>query len=113
MAAVEAVGVVAAEQQIVAMVAEQLVVARQAGQEVAAAAAADEVGEGGAGEDVVVGAAVKSGHRSEERRVGKECVSTCRSRWSPDHSKKKNTQITRRKSSRYEKNPIPMHATNS
>src|SRR3546814_19493346 len=22
---------------------------------------------------------------SEERRVGKECVSTCRSRWSPDH----------------------------
>src|SRR3546814_1592425 len=22
-------------------------------------------------------------HRSEERRVGKECVSTCRSRWSP------------------------------
>src|SRR3546814_14573892 len=26
--------------------------------------------------------------RSEERRVGKECVSTCRSRWSPYHSKK-------------------------
>src|SRR3546814_16325290 len=25
------------------------------------------------------------GTRSEERRVGKECVSTCRSRWSPDH----------------------------
>src|SRR3546814_18136437 len=25
------------------------------------------------------------GIRSEERRVGKECVSTCRSRWSPDH----------------------------
>src|SRR3546814_13101657 len=23
--------------------------------------------------------------RSEERRVGKECVSTCRSRWSADH----------------------------
>src|SRR3546814_2156156 len=23
--------------------------------------------------------------RSEERRVGKECVSTCRSRWSQDH----------------------------
>src|SRR3546814_10777225 len=22
---------------------------------------------------------------SEERRVGKECVNTCRSRWSPDH----------------------------
>src|SRR3546814_11387576 len=27
--------------------------------------------------------------RSEERRVGKECVSTCRSRWSPYHTKKK------------------------
>src|SRR3546814_11210760 len=26
--------------------------------------------------------------RSEERRVGKECVSTCRSRWTPQHSKK-------------------------
>src|SRR3546814_9946657 len=25
------------------------------------------------------------GVRSEERRVGKECVSTCRSRWSPYH----------------------------
>src|SRR3546814_13619443 len=23
--------------------------------------------------------------RSEERRVGKECVSTCRYRWAPDH----------------------------
>src|SRR3546814_21090574 len=31
--------------------------------------------------------AVKIGivQRSEERRVGKECVSTCRSRWSPYH----------------------------
>src|SRR3546814_17676561 len=28
--------------------------------------------------------------RSEERRVGKECVSTCRSRWSPYHYKKQN-----------------------
>src|SRR3546814_19690596 len=27
--------------------------------------------------------------RSEERRVGKECVRTCRSRWSPYPSKKK------------------------
>src|SRR3546814_20032872 len=26
--------------------------------------------------------------RSEERRVGKECVSTCRSRWSQYHTKK-------------------------
>src|SRR3546814_15144826 len=34
-------------------------------------------------------AAIFSQNRSEERRVGKECVSTCRSRWSPSHSKKK------------------------
>src|SRR3546814_14182531 len=27
--------------------------------------------------------------RSEERRVGKECVSTCRARWSPYHKKNK------------------------
>src|SRR3546814_12182592 len=27
--------------------------------------------------------------RSEERRVGKECASKCRSRWSPGHKKKK------------------------
>src|SRR3546814_13774826 len=31
--------------------------------------------------------------RSEERRVGKECVSTCRSRWSPYHEKKKRIQL--------------------
>src|SRR3546814_1789885 len=31
------------------------------------------------------GDAITIGHRSEERRVGKECVSTCRSRWSPYH----------------------------
>src|SRR3546814_14184070 len=31
---------------------------------------------------------------SEERRVGKECVSTCRSRWSPYHSKKKTSNTT-------------------
>src|SRR3546814_12950455 len=31
----------------------------------------------------------RSKARSEERRVGKECVSTCRSRWSPYHKKKK------------------------
>src|SRR3546814_17227172 len=27
---------------------------------------------------------ILEGDRSEERRVGKECVSTCRSRWAPD-----------------------------
>src|SRR3546814_14796358 len=30
----------------------------------------------------------KGEERSEERRVGKECVSKCRFRWSPDHYKK-------------------------
>src|SRR3546814_16398127 len=32
--------------------------------------------------------------RSEERRVGKECVSPCRSRWSPYHYKKKQQNKT-------------------
>src|SRR3546814_11302596 len=38
-------------------------------------------------EDVVGGGMQvgQLGNSSEERRVGKECVSTCRSRWSPDH----------------------------
>src|SRR3546814_20849356 len=31
------------------------------------------------------GGRFRRGGRSEERRVGKECVSTCRSRWSPYH----------------------------
>src|SRR3546814_16558767 len=36
---------------------------------------------------------VQSGQRrSEESRVGKECVSTVRSRWGQDHEKKKNKQ---------------------
>src|SRR3546814_12042176 len=30
--------------------------------------------------------------RSEERRVGKECVSTCRSRWSPYHYNKQDRE---------------------
>src|SRR3546814_840113 len=32
-----------------------------------------------------VGRVLQLPYRSEERRVGKECVSTCRSRWSPYH----------------------------
>src|SRR3546814_16185919 len=39
-------------------------------------------------------AGVTARWRSEERRVGKECVRTCRSRGSPYHSKK-NTNTTR------------------
>src|SRR3546814_11773693 len=39
--------------------------------------------------------AVLGSDRSEERRVGKECVSTCSSRGSPSHSKKKiKTNVT-------------------
>src|SRR3546814_12058043 len=34
---------------------------------------------------LLTAAAVAVLNRSEERRVGKECVSTCRSRWSPYH----------------------------
>src|SRR3546814_4223772 len=46
------------------------------------------------GSDAIAGASAGGGAatsrsdaeiRSEERRVGKECVSTCRSRWSPYH----------------------------
>src|SRR3546814_20668422 len=37
--------------------------------------------------------------RSEERRVGNECVSKCRSRWSPYHSKKKSENLRK-----YQKN---------
>src|SRR3546814_7871568 len=42
------------------------------------------VGKMTGGIDVVLDGA-PSPSRSEERRVGKECVSTCRSRWSPYH----------------------------
>src|SRR3546814_17086628 len=36
--------------------------------------------------------------RSEERRVGKECVRTCRSRWSPYHTNKQRRRTTTDKS---------------
>src|SRR3546814_18553431 len=44
------------------------------------------VGENGAGKSTLM-SILYGFYRSEERRVGKECVSTCRSRWSPYHSK--------------------------
>src|SRR3546814_12781934 len=34
--------------------------------------------------------------RSEERRVGKECVSTCRSRWEPSNKNKKQHIVNRK-----------------
>src|SRR3546814_13210034 len=49
------------------------------------------VPDGGGAEELVLAAFLPSSVggigkiRSEERRVGKECVSTFRSRWSPDH----------------------------
>src|SRR3546814_17126532 len=39
--------------------------------------------------ELALGALGRDVHRSEVRRVGKEFVSTCRSRWSPYHKKKK------------------------
>src|SRR3546814_18298381 len=47
--------------------------------------------DGSAIADVILNqaAAQNADLRSEERRVGKECVSTCKSRWTPDHRKKK------------------------
>src|SRR3546814_12745363 len=36
-------------------------------------------------DDAEVKIRIEGRKRSEERRVGKECVSTCRSRWSPYH----------------------------
>src|SRR3546814_17568760 len=42
----------------------------------------------------LVGLAFEIGlERSEERRVGKECVSTCRSRWAPYHLTKNTIHI--------------------
>src|SRR3546814_9974094 len=44
------------------------------------------LGHGGqAGHEIALGELRPGPRRSEERRVGKECVSTCRSRWSPYH----------------------------
>src|SRR3546814_16491146 len=46
--------------------------------------------EGGRVEIFGIADAVANGSRSEERRVGKEWGSTCRSRRAPDHENKKN-----------------------
>src|SRR3546814_17550875 len=50
-----------------------------------------------AGRDQADGIVVRQpdpGGRSEERRVGNECVSTCRARWSRSHIKKKKKKDT-------------------
>src|SRR3546814_17165331 len=54
-------------------------------------------------DDVVVERGIRrieGNARSEERRVGKECVSTCRSRWSPYHYKKTLIQIKKHEQER-------------
>src|SRR3546814_15109867 len=43
------------------------------------------------GETVTLMGRSGCGKRSEERRVGKECVSKCRYRWRRDHEKRKTT----------------------
>src|SRR3546814_11619029 len=48
----------------------------------------------GKADSLRVGTMPRTTPRSEERRVGKECVSTCRSRWSPYHYKKKNNKTS-------------------
>src|SRR3546814_13162125 len=55
--------------------------------------------------DQLDAANLRVGMRSEERRVGKECVSTCRSRWSPSHKKK----TTHRNQRRSEQNTATQH----
>src|SRR3546814_12912589 len=68
-----------------------IVIGELALEQVGAIRIAHEFAERGVGQRRIGGLAVLVGgkqlhlHRSEERRVGKECVSTCRSRWSPYH----------------------------
>src|SRR3546814_17387008 len=54
--------------------------------------------------------------RSDERRVGKECDSTCRSRWSPYHytnnlPKKPSTRPLQHTTDHHVSNPPPKHTT--
>src|SRR3546814_16662785 len=51
--------------------------------------------------------------RSEERRVGKECVSTCRSRWSPYHYKKKKQKVQIRTNDNISRSSSKRHTTTS
>src|SRR3546814_17432438 len=48
--------------------------------------------------------------RSEERRVGKECVSTCRSRWSPYHEKKNARKTSESPTQHHQKQSKPQNA---
>src|SRR3546814_17613904 len=50
---------------------------------------------GGDAIKAIQGHVLAQASRSEERRVGKECVSTGRARWSPVHKKKKTIRTIR------------------
>src|SRR3546814_15719861 len=54
---------------------------------------------------------LQCGFRSEERRVGKECVRTCRSRWSPSHEKKNKTHSHRASTDRDDASTKLQHNT--
>src|SRR3546814_5185074 len=69
---------VIAVQTIAVVIALEEVVARQSEYGIVASETTDMVVARRALEEIVA-------RRSEERRVGKECVSTCRARWSPYH----------------------------
>src|SRR3546814_15083446 len=57
----------------------------------------DQDGDGqlGIGDLMKIGGGLLGGRRSEERRVGKECVSTCRSRWAPSPTQKQQNNTIR------------------
>eukprot|EP01024_Parvocaulis_polyphysoides_P065251 TRINITY_DN7607_c1_g1_i3.p2 TRINITY_DN7607_c1_g1~~TRINITY_DN7607_c1_g1_i3.p2 ORF type:complete len:125 (+),score=1.76 TRINITY_DN7607_c1_g1_i3:221-595(+) len=52
-------------------------------------------------------------HRSEERRVGKECSEPCRSRWSPYHQKKKKKKKDRKSTRLNSSHEIPSRMPSS
>src|SRR3546814_11505943 len=56
---------------------------------------------------------VRNERRSEERRVGKECVSTCRSRWSPYHQQKQQqrSKIQRTQTTQHHHSIVPPQHT--
>src|SRR3546814_13094498 len=67
------------------IVGEDQLLERRGARDVGALADVDEGGGGGGGHVFLFPFGLSLSKRSEERRVGKECVSKCRSRWSPYH----------------------------
>src|SRR3546814_7115851 len=75
------------DEALVAATADRQVIADRDGERLAGGGRADALraSTAGIGIEAARRAVVEAEDRSEERRVGKECVSTCRSRWSPYH----------------------------